>query len=181
MSLLVFSLFKLHFTGLAKIGLIIAGICFLLLLVSIILLHSGVMSGISIVGILIGVALILIPNLLGNGTGSGGTGDGNGTGTDDAEVVEVVEPVETVQPVVTPEAVAENKNEIIIEINTNNIFVAGVKCEDAESILAQLNEEYTDKAEIVVVNNYADHKAYTLVIDTLDGNNYPYIEKRMTD
>lgn len=162
-----------QFSGLAKVGLIIIGICFLLLLVSAILLHSGGMSGISIVGIIIGVALILISNFFGKGPGAGGSGTGNGNGSEDNQTAEVQPAVPTVEPSVTP----DSTNEIIIEVNTDSIFVDGVKCETSDDILAQLSQIYSDSSEITVVSIYADHKAYVLVIDTLKNNNYPYTEK----
>ena len=177
MSAYVYSILGRTPLGLNVIGIAVIAISAVVLLLNKIKLNSKALYFISIGGLIIGIAILIVSNMFGGGTGNG-NGEGapvvQATASSSSSAVSTAEPTNTPAPKasVTPE-----EKEIVIEINVDRIFVNGKECFDSESILNELDNVYTDEYTICVVDNSADHKAYTLVTGTLNDNGYKYVEK----
>ena len=142
-------------------GLIQIGISIVLILLNAIFFKKGFLYVLS--GVILVIGLLFLIGF--GGFGPGGSGGGTGTQTPSAEVME-------------PTAYAKEIKQIVIEIYTDKITVDGTECADENSVLEAVKSAYTDTSEIVVVDNYADSKAYEKVTEVLTDHNYPYIEKK---
>ena len=142
-------------------GLILIGISIVLILLNAIFFKKGFLYVLS--GVILVIGLLFLIGF--GGFGPGGSGSGTGAQTPSAEVTE-------------PTADAKETKQIVIEIYTDKITVDGTECADENSVLEAVKSAYTDTSEIVVVDNYADSKAYEKVTEVLTDHNYPYIEKK---
>ena len=143
-------------------GLILIGISIVLILLNAIFFKKGFLYVLSGIILVIGILFLIVS---GGGIGPDGSGSGTGTQTPSAEVTE-------------PTADAKETKQIVIEIYTDKITVDGTECADENSVLEAVKSAYTDTSEIVVVDNYADSKAYEKVTEVLTDHNYSYIEKK---